>query len=283
MGNSLQAFRNIIAKPLATINPAKISDNRINNVGDALEGFLKDLYAGTMDISDQQAKDETYEKVFSWQGNVKNPPDFMIRGGDAVEVKKIKKLTSSIALNSSYPKNKLRSDDTRVAGGAKRAEEWVEKDIVYAIGTVPGTELQRLWLVYGDCLAASHEVYERVVRPISTAARAVFGDLGFEVEIPTNEIAKFNKVDPLQATDLRVRGMWSLKNPSVLFADMVRLSSRRQYYLLMREDKYMSFAEHDREYLEKLHLDGYANKKISIPNPDNPEELILARLLSYEI
>lgn len=283
MGNSLQAFRNIIAAPLATINPAKISDNRINNVGDALEEFLKDLYASTVDMDDLVAKDAIHKKIFSWEGNSSNPPDFVVRGGDAVEVKKIKSLTATIALNSSYPKNKLRSDDLRVASGAKRAEDWVEKDIVYAIGSVPAVDLQRLWLVYGDCIAASHEVYEKVVDPISTAARSVFSQLGFKVEVPTNEIAKFNKVDPLQSTDLRVRGMWSIKNPSTLFADIVQVSLQRQYYLLMREEKYQSFPAEDREYLEHLKKSGFTNRKVNIPNPDEPTNLIVARLISYEI
>ena len=284
MGNSLRAFITIVNAPLATINPAKISSNRINNVGDALEGFIKDVYAGTLDPAiPNPTKDQIYGKTFSWLGNSSHPPDCMIRGGDAIEVKKISNLTSSIALNSSHPKNKLHSDDPRVASGAKVAESWAEKDLVYAIGSTANNELKRLWLIYGDCFAASREVYERVVDPISRASRAVYTELGFDLEIATNEIAKFNKVDPLGITDLRVRGMWSIKNPSVVFADHVHATPQRQYYLLMREEKYQSFTEQDRYEMEAVSKTGFSIKKISIRNPDNPAQMIQARLISYEI
>jgi hypothetical protein len=284
MGNSLRAFITIVNAPLATINPAKISSNRINNVGDALEGFIKDVYSGALSSNlPDTAKDLLYAKTFSWLGNSSHAPDCMIRGGDAIEVKKISNLTSSIALNSSHPKNKLHSDDPRVASGAKAAEPWTEKDIVYAIGSTANSELKRLWLIYGDCFAASREVYERVVDPISRASRAVYTELGFDLEVATNEIAKFNKVDPSGITDLRVRGMWSIKNPSVVFADQVHATPQRQYYLLMREEKYMSFSEQDRSSLEAITIAGFSNTTISIKNPDNPAQTIQARLISYEI
>ena len=137
--NTLRAFRHIIENPNATINPAKISSNRINNVGDALEGFIKDAYAELLDthLSDYE-KDVVYSRVFSWLGNSGNPPDSMLLGGDGIEVKKIQSISSGIVLNSSSPKNKLYASDSRVATGAKTAENWTEKDIVYAIGSVPG-------------------------------------------------------------------------------------------------------------------------------------------------
>lgn len=284
MGNTLTAFRNILEHPLAPINPAKISTNRINNVGDALEGFLKDIYADTNNdtISDSK-KDEIYNKVFSWLGNSSNPPDFILRGGDAVEVKKINKLNPVVALNSSYPKSKLHFDDNRIAPTAKLAEQWDTKDIVYAIGSTPNNELKRLWLIYGDCYAASREVYQRVVGPIRKASRAVYRELGFELEVETNEIAKFNKVDPLGITDLRVRGMWHIKNPSRIFENLTHASEQRQYYLLMREAKYAEFPTTDRTYLEQYTTPGYLNRVITIRNPDNPAKLMDARFISYEL
>lgn len=278
--NTLRAFRHIIENPNATINPAKISSNRINNVGDALEGFIKDAYAELLDtnLSDYE-KDVVYSQVFSWLGNSGNPPDSMLRGGDGIEVKKIQSISSAIALNSSSPKNKLYASDTRVATGAKTAENWTEKDIVYAIGSVPAQDLKRLWLIYGDCYAASKEVYDRLSNAIATGVRQL-PDIQFQ---KTNELGRVNKVDPLGITNLRVRGMWHIDNPSRVYSHLVSNSPNRQFYLLMREQKYQSFPVGDRLALERVQTNGYSNSVIEIRNPDNPAQLIKARFIKYEV
>ncbi len=278
--NTLIAFKNIVDQPLTSVNPAIISSNRINNVGDALESFVKDAYTGLLNSKlNQTQKDEKYSEIFSWLGNSSNPPDSLLRAGDGIEVKKIESLTSDIALNSSFPKNKLHSDDSRVAGGAKRAENWTERDIVYIIGTVFSQELSRLWFIYGDCYAASKETYERLIEVIGDGVRTI-PDIEFH---ETNELAKIKKVDPLGITDMRVRGMWHIQNPSRLYSNLVTSSPQRQYYLLMREEKYQSFPEADRSSLDKLHVNGYSNSIIKIRNPDNPAQLMKARFIKYEI
>jgi hypothetical protein len=278
--NTLRAFRHIIENPSVTINPAKVSSNRINNIGDSLEGFVKDAYAEILDthLSDYE-KDVMYSRVFSWLGNSGNPPDSMLRGGDGIEVKKIQSLSSAIALNSSSPKNKLYASDSRVATGAKAAESWLEKDIVYAIGSVPRQDLKRLWLIYGDCYAASKEVYDRLSNAISVGVRQL-PDIQFQ---KTNELGRVNKVDPLGITNLRVRGMWHIDNPSRVYSHLVSASPDRQFYLLMREEKYQSFPVNDRLALEHIQAVSYSNSVIEIRNPDNPAQLIKARFIKYEI
>lgn len=278
--NTLRAFRHIIDNPNATINPAKISSNRINNVGDALESFMKDAYAELLDahLSDYE-KDVVYSRVFSWLGNSGNPPDSMLLGGDGIEVKKIQSISSAIALNSSSPKNKLYASDSRVATGAKTAENWTEKDIVYAIGSVPGQDLKRLWLIYGDCYAASKEVYDRLSNAIATGVRQL-PDIQFQ---KTNELGRVNKVDPLGITNLRVRGMWHIDNPSRVYSHLVSTSPNRQFYLLMREEKYQNFPLSDRLALERIQSPHYDNSLIEIRNPDNPAQLIKARFIKYEV
>ena len=281
--NTLRAFKNIIDNPTATVNPARISSNRINNVGDALEGFIKDAYSELLGLGlSQEVKDLRYSDVFSWLGNPSNPPDAFLRGGDdgdSIEVKKIESLRSSIALNSSHPKNKLHSDDSRITITARNVEKWKIRDIVYAIGSVKNNELKRLWLIYGDCYAASRETYERLTKIIEDGVNEIPG-----VEfLKTNELAKIKKVDPLGITDMRVRGMWNIQNPSCLYPHLVSISEKRQYYLLMREEKYLSFKEEDRKLLEDLKLTGFSNKVIEIRNPDNPAQLLKARFIKYEI
>lgn len=277
--NTLRAFMYILEHPVATVNPARISSNRINNVGDALEGYVKDAYTGILGnpLPDHE-KDILYARAFSWLGNSGNPPDSILRGSDGIEVKKIQSLTSGIALNSSSPKSKLYANDTRVATGAKNAEDWNEKDIVYAIGTVPNQDLKRLWLIYGDCYAASKEIYDRLSSAIATGVRQL-PDIEFQ---KTNELGRVNKVDPLGITNLRVRGMWHIDNPSKLYSHLVSTSPNRQYYLMMREEKYQSFPVEDRLALERIQIAGYENSLIDIRDPDNPAQLIKARFIKYE-
>lgn len=279
--NILTAFVNILENPNTTINPAKISNNRINNIGDALEGYIKDAIVGLLDkYASNSDRDKLYSETFSWLGNSSNPPDCMIGGGDAIEVKKIETLNGDIALNSSHPKNKLHAGDSRVAGGAKSAEDWEIKDVIYAIGsTKNNSELHRLWLIYGDCYSASREVYEKLTNAITDGVNAT-PDLEFE---KTNELGRVNRVDPLGITHLRIRGMWIIRNPSRLYSQLVNQTDGKQYYLLMREKKYLSFPQADREKLELIKKQGYINEKIEIRDPDNPAKLIEARMIKYEI
>ncbi len=230
------------------------------------------------DLSDSE-KDIIYNEVFSWLGNSSNPPDSILRNGDGIEVKKIQSLDGGIALNSSSPKNKLYVDDTRVAMRAKSAEVWTEKDIVHAIGSVDNQDLKRLWLIYGDCYAASKEVYDKMANAIAEGVNRI-PDIEFQV---TNELARVKKVDPLGITALRVRGMWHIDNPSRVYSDLVSDIPNRQFYLPMREDKYQSFPQEDRLALEEISIPGYSNQPIKIRDPDNPADLINARFIKYEI
>lgn len=279
MTNILVAYKHILDNPEAEIKSPKAGNNRITNMGYALEGFVKDSLAGLLNqkITNRQ-RQKKYSQYLSWTGNQNNPPDLIIKNGDAVEIKKIQSLaTNSIALNSSYPKQKLFRDDPRIATGALKAEEWSEKDLIYAIGAV-SEDLKRLWFIYGDCYAAEKHVYERLTNII---------DKGIH-EIPsvefhqTNELANVKRVDPLGITTMRVRGMWHIVHPSKLYADLVSPTNQRQYYLLMREEKYRSFDLVDRQTLEQVQKPGYLNRTIEIKDPDNPANFIQARFLSYE-
>lgn len=101
------------------INLSKITDlkvntlykgsNRINNVGDGLEEYLKEAIAGTFDLPIQE-KLTVFNEVFSYQGSSARPPDLMLRGGDAIEIKKTENLFAELQLNSSHPKSKLYAD-----------------------------------------------------------------------------------------------------------------------------------------------------------------------------
>jgi hypothetical protein len=131
----INALINIIANPSNTIRAVSRSGTRVNIVGDSLEEYVKNTFGNTFIVnSNNHIK---HGQIFSWLGNQNNPPDLIIRGYDAIEVKKIEG-TGAIALNSSYPHAKLKSSSPMITNDCRRCEgsvEW-EKDIIYAAGTV---------------------------------------------------------------------------------------------------------------------------------------------------
>ena len=68
-------------------NPS--ATNRANSMGDALEFFVRDSFCNSYAITDGKKKSNIYSSNFSYSGNQNNPPDIIIVGGDAIEVKKI--------------------------------------------------------------------------------------------------------------------------------------------------------------------------------------------------
>ncbi|WP_289501422.1 NgoPII family restriction endonuclease [Gloeocapsopsis sp. IPPAS B-1203] len=211
MGNFLRAIYTATQNSMADIASFYRSKNRINAVGDVLEYFVKDIFANTLSETDENKKNIAYEKTFSYFGNANNPPDLMlINGGDAIEVKKIESENSQIALNSSYPSAKLFADGPMITANCRNCESWYERDLIYAIGSIKKNKLSLLWFIYGDCYAASREVYERIRTIIADGVVAIPG-----VEFSkTKELGRVNKVDPLGITHLRIRGMWNIEHPN---------------------------------------------------------------------
>lgn len=66
------------------------SSNRANQMGRALEVFVQDMFANTL-RDNERSKLSKYENVFSYTGNSNSPPDFILKGSDAFEVKKARK------------------------------------------------------------------------------------------------------------------------------------------------------------------------------------------------
>ena len=211
--NVLIAIKNLVENPIFSIVSHYSGRNRVNGVGDALEKYVKDLFAGTLFCNDEYLKMQQYQEVFSYTGNQNNPPDIILKNGDAIEVKKVQGNTNALALNSSYPKDKLYADSTMITSNCRNCEQWNVKDIIYIVGNTTDTHLKELWFVYGDCYAADKEIYERIKDTIINGLHSIPN-----IELAeTNELGKIKKVDPLGITDLRVRGMWSIFHPKKVF------------------------------------------------------------------
>ncbi len=217
MTNLLKAIANIVENPITDLISFYKGSNRANNMWEALETYVKDVFCNSLEKNNEE-KDLLYSKNFSYLGNQNNPPDMIIKEWDAIEVKKLESLSSAIALNSSYPKNKLYSDDSRITDSCKNCEEneWEEKDILYSIWVVNKkvNQLKTLWFVYGDCYCADRQIYKRISDKISNWISEIP-----DVELAeTNELAGVKKVDPLWITNLRVRWMWHIQNPIKVFS-----------------------------------------------------------------
>jgi hypothetical protein len=271
--NILQAISNIIEKSYIRIDDYKTLkyQTRINNNGEAFENLIKDALCNN--FNQQSDKRELHNQFFSYLGNQNNPPDLIIRGGDAFEIKKIGN-NNDIALNSSFPKEKLYRNSNMINSACKNCEEnWVEKDICYVIGNIDKNSLiKNLWFVYGDCYCASPRIYERLKDKITKNIH----ELGIELS-SSNEIARVNKVDPLGITYLRVRGMWGIKNPSKVFEYIITKSTPHIRALMLKE-KYYSFDINSRNDLSKK----CEVKEVRIKDPNNPAKLLDAILIEYE-
>ena len=283
MSNILKAMNNMTIYGSNELLRFYVGNNRANNIGDALEVFVKDVFCNTFNFSSEKAL-KKYSEIFSYLGNASNPPDIIIRGGDAIEVKKIEGF-STLALNSSYPKQKLYNNSTMITKACKHCEDdiggWTEKDLIYFVGNVKKNKLKCLTIVYGDCYSASSEIYSRIKNKIKCGIEEING---FEF-IHTNEIGKLKKVDPLGITDLRIRGMWQIENPRNVFNYIIDKyyndNNKMNVFLILRKDKYDSFTEEDRKLVEENSF--LQINDIKIKNPDNSANLIDAKLIFYHI
>jgi hypothetical protein len=145
--NILNAIINLVENPIFELKKIYIINNRANSMGEALEEYVKDLFANTLTEIDINKRKIKHSEVFSYLGNQNNPPDCIIRGGDAIEIKKIESKSSALALNSSYPKAKIFSTSKMITNACRECEEWKEKDIIYAIGVVNKNKLHSLCFV----------------------------------------------------------------------------------------------------------------------------------------
>ena len=280
--NILKAIMNLDKIRNNHINDMYLSKTSIHNIGAGLEYYMKDLFCGTYEIEDVNEKEKQYSYYLSYLGNKNNPPDFIIENSDAIEVKKIGSQGSRIALNSSYPKHKLYREDPRITNACRtcESEEWEQKDIIYTIGVVKQEELKLLWFIYGDCYAASKEVYKKIYDNIKAAVHTE----GYEFT-ETNELGKIKRIDPLGITDLRIRGMWHIDNPIKVYDYLdVKYNKANDLtvYAIMREDKYNAFSNEDRDNIETLSKQDESAiniENVEIKDPDNAANYINAKLI----
>jgi hypothetical protein len=280
LSNVLLAIKSFVTNESTRYMAGDIGNlnNRVSAAGKNLELFVRDLFSGVEHSSSDDTRTATARNLFSYLGNANNPPDLMLRGGPAIEVKKFKGSGREIQLNSSRPKNYLYSNDPKITAACREAEIWDKKDMVYAIGELNGSRLARLWLIYGDCYFADASTYTRVEKAVSQTMEG----LDFELA-STNELARVNKVDPRGISNLRVRGMWLTQRPEIAFdyLNIRPVSAESEIVVLLTTEKFSEMPEADIKTIVDLQEQGVSVSDVEIENPNNPARLLDAKLITY--
>lgn len=280
MTNILEAIYNIVQNPIFEIKSFYVGRNRANSVGDALENYIKDAFANSLSINDEKERMKLFNDKFSWLGSQNNPPDIIIKGGDAIEVKKTQSANSDLALNSSYPKSNISSSSPMITQSCRNCEDWTEKDLIYCVGHTTDTTLKSLWLVYGNIYAANHETYQRIKNTISAGIDTIPN-----VEFAeTKELGRVNKVDALGITNLRIRGMWQIQNPRKVFS-YLHTSSDKEFELvcIIPTKKYNYFDKSSRNKIGSITKTEFSIQDEQVKDPNNPAKLIECKLIKYSI
>ena len=252
--NIISALLSLSTRNNITLPKKTSTGNRINDVGSGLEEYVKNLFLGNA----------SRKNYISYENSHNHPPDFILKDGDAFEIKKIKSSRSAdIQLNSSFPKDKLYAIDSKITEECKKCESapWTVKDIFYVIGVVPKDRLQHIFFVHGECIAASYKYYEKFFKGVKSYINN--GPFSFE---ETEELGRINKIDPLGITNLRIRSMVLLKNPFNIF-NFCKIDDDKgtNVFCLMTKSKYISFGTKLRNQLSSSKIISVSDVKINTP------------------
>lgn len=285
--NILVAIHNIVSFGTNDLEEYKSRYQvRINNSGEQLEYYVKDALAGSLTVKGQDAKDLQHFAVLSYSGNQNNPPDAVLKNGDAIEIKKIESPRSILALSNSPPKKMLYSNDTRILASCRRCDggQWDTKDLFYLVGYLSKSpkKIRYLYFVHAFCYAAEKIVYERLQSRLKSGIDQVIATEGLEA-VPTTELGRIGRVDPLGITQFRMRGMWEIQNPINVFQYLYQWDECIPFTVvaIISKTKYDSYPSNDRHQLE---LDKRIQvQDCQVKNPDNPAQKIPAKLVVYQM
>jgi hypothetical protein len=253
--------------------------NRINNMGECLEYYVKDALADSFEVGN---KDEIHSSVFSYLGNQNNPPDMILRNGDAFEVKKLESPHTDLALSNSPPKNRLYRDDHRITASCRECdgENWQDKDIYYVVGYIKAKLLRYIFFVHGVCYAADPEVYYRFHQRLREGIGTVLNSSDYETS-DTSELGRIRRIDPLGITNFRIRGLWYIANPARVFDYIYNWNQNNTFSLvaIIENSKYYSYSKNSIDLMEAHDLINIQD--CLVKNPNNPANRIEAKLITY--
>lgn len=283
LANILTAVINIVEERQYDLKETYIRTNRANSMGDALEKYVIDSFANTFLETNEIDRMERIQEIFSYIGNDSNPPDAMLREGAAIETKKIERRNATLQLNSSTPKSKLYISDSKLTKKAKEAEEWEEKDFIYAVGFVDGKlkKLKELSLIDAEIYCADNNMYEDISQKIKDGISSI-EDIDFH---ETRELGRVNEVDLKKITNFRIRGMWILENPFKVFSEVYSPKEEAEFNLfaIVPKEKCKQFKNYS--YLKSLEkkVNTLNVEDICVPSPNNIKQSIECIKITFYI
>ena len=102
---------------------------------------------------------------------------------------------------------------------------------------------------------------------------------------PGNEIGRFNDVDALKATSLRVRAMWLLEHPARVFQSIFQLPEVGKFVLnvLVAAQKWDSYPKDEIDTVSALSRYGLRINRVEIPDSGKPGEKLAAVHIAWEV
>ncbi|EMF0079984.1 NgoPII family restriction endonuclease [Enterococcus hirae] len=281
--NVLIALENILKRNSSILTPIFRSNGSANAAGDSLEYFIKDMFCtGASQYQYENEKQKIYDQYLSWSGDSSHFPDFIIRGGVGVEPKKMNnKSFSSMALNSSFPKDYIYPDSQNVPKKKllKEEEEWSKREVVYVAGNLNNktNKLFSLWMVYGNTFIADKSIYENLITEIREAVAETNATLK-----ESKELARAIGIDPLKHSNLRVRGMYELHHPAIVFGEYIENThfpqdSTQIFLVILKKDlEVLELEKETPDFNEFYKKDQLIKKEIFLPDPNDPSKSLEA-------
>lgn len=232
-----------------------------------------------------------YEKAFCYQGAANNPPDAMFRGGnegDAFEFKKTESQSSSVVLNSSFPKDVLKVSGRGLLDQCRNCEKWTQRVFYYVIGHIKkNTDLiTSIWVIDGRLLCAPDTLYESLFSSLRGSVETFVASNSLK-SIESVELGRLRKIDHLDKTVLRVRSMWELESPVKTFSNVSEIKipkGRSVLHALILDDQWDRHSDAARnEILSLATTPGFTCTHLkNLQNPTDPARNLSARLIRFE-
>jgi len=263
--NIIDALYDIVKRNAYNTRPSLsyIGKNVVQANGFTLEDYIMALFSGNILEDNVDRYLDNIDENFTCLKAANFFPDYALSSGDVIEVKKNENNSSQLQFNSSYPKNKIFRDSPKINPGLLEETDWEEKDVLYVWGIVPKGRIKLLSFVYGSEFCADRKYYERVITPISRIISKK------KNSTDSDELGKIKKIDPLNYTTLRIRGMWLVSNPIKIIDNYFKPNKNHAFTMvaLMDKEKFESF--HNKDIILQLaeRYDSLNIQEIKIPHP----------------
>jgi hypothetical protein len=254
--------------------------SQITTVRQQIENYVKDAISGSFKSVKDKKSTDRYSETFSYIGNKNKPPDMIMKGGDAVIIKTIKTYKGSLTINNSPPKDRIMWNDPWIIKSCQTIDggQWNSKDIFYAIGWTEKRKLKYLNFLHGSCFIPEEKFFNKKIQGLKKNIYNYLESEGLEAKSAIG-LGKVDNIDPLGIINLRIKGVWRIKNPLVIFSDIFNYDRKQEFtsIALMLKNKFDSFPKKDVNAI--VNDNQIEIKDVKIKNPNNFQRKIDAKLI----